>query len=129
MNAGFFVPYNGKCLGNIISDGTLVRTAGNVRNANFGLRSDGTFVVGYLSDEEVRSSANPFRQVVTGVVWLVRNGTSFVNQSLGEECANNEETGTMKTFAEVLSARSAVGHDKEGRLVLAKVEGESLKRG
>ena len=129
MNAGFFVPYTGKCLGNIVSDGTLVRTANNIRNANFGLRGDGTFVVGYLSDREVKSPANLFRQVVSGVVWLVRNGTSFVNQSLGEECANNEETGTMKAFAEVESARSAVGHDKDGRLVLAKVEGETFRRG
>ena len=106
-----------------------MRTANNIRNANFGLRDDGTFVVGYMSDQEVKSTVNPFKQLVSGVVWLVRNGTSFVNQSLGEECANNEETGSMKAFAEVVSARSAVGHDRNGRLVLAKVEGETWKRG
>ena len=120
---------SGTCLGNMVSDGRIVQTTGNQQNANFGIREDGTIVVGYIPDEEVRNTTNPFRQLVTGVVWLVRNGTNYVNESKKLECASHQDTGRMDTFVDVLSARSALGHDAQGRLVMAQVEGQTHHRG
>ncbi len=121
VNAGYFKVSSGDCLGNIVSDGRLVQTSGDEQNANFGIRQDGTIVVGYLPDSEIQNSSNPFRQLVTGVVWLVRNGSSFVNESIQLECSSHEDTGKMDLFASVLSARTAVGHDAKGRVIIVQV--------
>lgn len=128
-NAGYFNVANGRCLGNIVSNGHLVQSSEGVQNANFGIREDGTIIVGYISEEELHNSSNPFRQLVTGVIWLVRNGTNYVNESMYLECSEHEDTGKMETFVNVLSARSAIGHDKDGRLVMARVEGQTHHRG
>ncbi|CAI8027068.1 N-acetylglucosamine-1-phosphodiester alpha-N-acetylglucosaminidase [Geodia barretti] len=128
-NGGFFVVVSGQCLGNIVSDGRVVRTTNNEQNANFGIREDGSIVVGYIPDEEILNTTNPFRQLVTGVVWLVRNGTNYVDESKKMECADHEDTGHMDTFVEVMSARSALGHDAQGRLVMAQIEGQTHRRG
>ena len=58
---------------------------------------------------------------MSGVIWLVRNGSSFVNESMTLECSSHEDTGRMKTFVDVISARTAIGHDADGRLVIAQV--------
>lgn len=120
-NGGYFTVLNGQCLGNIVSDGRVVQTANDEQNANFGIRHDGTIVVGYIPDEEIVNTTNPFRQLISGVIWLVRNGTNYVNESIHLECASHEDTGNMKTFASVVSARTALGHDDQGRLVMAQV--------
>lgn len=129
VNAGYFNVHNGQCLGNIVSDGRLVQTSNDEQNANFGIRQDGTITVGYIPDEEIQKSANPFRQLVAGVVWLVRNGTNFVNESMELECSSHEDTGKMETFVNVISARTALGHDALGRVVIAQVNGQTHKRG
>lgn len=128
-NGGYFVMVSGQCLGNIVSDGRIVQTADNQQNVNFGIREDGTIVVGYIPDEDILNTTNPFRQLVTGVIWLVRNGTNYVNESKKLECADHEDTGRMDTFVDVISARSALGHDVHGRLVMAQVEGQTHRRG
>jgi len=46
QNAGFFHPEKHCCLGNVVSDGRLVRDSGGVQNAQFGIRRDGSLVVG-----------------------------------------------------------------------------------
>ena len=38
-------------------------------------------------------------------------------------------TGTLKQFADVEAGRVAVGHDREGRLVIVQIDGETWKRG
>ena len=121
VNAGYFKVRNGHCLGNIVSDGRIVQTSNDEQNANFGIRRDGTISVGYIPDEEILNSTNPFRQLVAGVIWLVRNGTNFVNESMELECSSHEDTGKMETFVNVISARTALGHDAEGRVVIAQV--------
>lgn len=121
VNAGYFDVHSGRCLGNIVSDGRIVQTSNDEQNANFGIREDGTINVGYIPDREIRNTSNPFRQLVSGVVWLVRNGSSFVNESMKLECASHEDTGKMETFINVISARTAIGHDANGRLVIAQV--------
>lgn len=46
QNGGFFGTKGGECLGNVVSDGVLVRDSGGVQNAQFGIRRDGTLVFG-----------------------------------------------------------------------------------
>lgn len=48
----------------------------------------------YLSEDEVLDRVNPFVQLVSGVVWLLRSGEVYINESLQAECAKSEETGT-----------------------------------
>lgn len=128
-NGGYFSMTTGDCYGNIVSDGRRVQSSLDVTNANFGIRSDGAIVVGYIPNEELNSEDNPFKQVVAGVIWLVRNGSNYVNQSMEMESTAHEDTGNMETFVHVMSARTALGHDSRGRLVMAQVEGQTGKRG
>lgn len=128
-NGGYFSMTTGDCYGNIVSDGKIVQTSPNVTNANFGIRSDGSIVVGYIPNEEVSSDENPFKHLIAGVIWLVRNGSNYVNQSMEVESNVHEDTGSMETFVNVMSARTAIGHDSAGRLVMAQVEGQTGKRG
>uniref|UniRef100_A0A8K9UCK6 N-acetylglucosamine-1-phosphodiester alpha-N-acetylglucosaminidase n=1 Tax=Oncorhynchus mykiss TaxID=8022 RepID=A0A8K9UCK6_ONCMY len=81
------------------------------QNAQFGIRRDGTL---YLSDE-----ANPIVQLVSGVVWLLRD---------------SQETGrTFRHFVDMMSARTAVGHDEEGKRILLPclfhIDGQRDRRG
>ncbi|KAM7421619.1 hypothetical protein PAMA_015662 [Pampus argenteus] len=129
QNAGFFNTNTGECLGNVVSDGVMVQDSGGVQNAQFGIRRDGTLVFGYLSEEDVVDKSNPFIQLVSGVVWLLRNGEVYINQSLEAECDRTQETGVFRRFVDVVSARTAVGHDADGKLILFHIDGQTDKRG
>ncbi|XP_041650173.1 N-acetylglucosamine-1-phosphodiester alpha-N-acetylglucosaminidase-like [Cheilinus undulatus] len=129
QNGGFFNTKTSACLGNIVSDGTLVQDSGGIQNAQFGIRKDGTLVFGYLSQEDVLNQSNPFVQLISGVVWLLRNGEVYISQSLVAECDKTQETGVFQTFVDVTSARTAVGHDSEGRLILFQIDGQTGERG
>ena len=129
INAGFFNTHTAGCLGNIISNGKVVHNSNGIQNANFGIRSDGTIVTGYLSEDDVTKKNNPFVQLVSGVGWLIRNGEVYINESRKAECADTEETGTIDRFFNVVSARSAVGHDKDGRIIIATIDGKTDKEG
>ncbi|KAG9355805.1 hypothetical protein JZ751_000647 [Albula glossodonta] len=129
QNGGYFNMETGECLGNVVSDGTLVRNSRGIQNAQFGIKKDGTLVFGYLSQEDVLDEVNPFVQLVSGVVWLLRNGNIYINESMAVECEETQETGTFHRFVNVISARTAVGHDQEGRLVLFHIDGQTDVRG
>lgn len=45
-SGGFFGMETGECLGNVVSGGRRVSSAGGLRNAQFGIRRDGTLVTG-----------------------------------------------------------------------------------
>uniref|UniRef100_A0A3Q3VRW5 EGF-like domain-containing protein n=1 Tax=Mola mola TaxID=94237 RepID=A0A3Q3VRW5_MOLML len=129
QNGGFFNTKSNWCLGNVVSDGRMVQDSGGVQNAQFGIRRDGTLVFGYLSQDEVSDHTNPFVQLFSGVVWLLRNGEVYINQSLVAECDKTQETGLFRTFVNVVSARTAVGHDTEGKLILFQIDGQTGVRG
>ncbi|XP_062848373.1 N-acetylglucosamine-1-phosphodiester alpha-N-acetylglucosaminidase [Trichomycterus rosablanca] len=129
QNGGYFVTGSGLCLGNIVSDGRLVQDSKGVQNAQFGIRKDGTLVFGYLSEEDVLDEVNPFVQLISGVVWLLRAGEVYINESIQAECSKTQETGTFRRFVNVISARTAVGHDREGRLILFHIDGQTDHRG
>lgn len=133
-NAGFFfpdknktIPY-GTCYGNIISEGKVVQKTG-IQNANFGIRRDGTVVIGYLSEDEVTDQSNPFVQLVTGVGWILRNGTNYLKESKKAECKDTQTTGGLDTFFTVVSARTVLGVDDNGHVHLIHVDGKTNKRG
>lgn len=48
----------------------------------------------YLSEEEVLDKENPFVQLVSGVVWLLRSGEIYINESLHAECEASQKSGT-----------------------------------
>uniref|UniRef100_A0A4W5LEK2 N-acetylglucosamine-1-phosphodiester alpha-N-acetylglucosaminidase n=1 Tax=Hucho hucho TaxID=62062 RepID=A0A4W5LEK2_9TELE len=125
MNSGL----RPECLGNVVCDGVQVRDSGGVQNAQFGIRRDGTLVFGYLSEEDVLDEANPFVQLVSGVVWLLRDSHVYINRSVEAECDRTQETGTFDHFVDVVSARTAVGHNDEGKLILFHIDGQMDRRG
>ncbi|XP_036876805.2 N-acetylglucosamine-1-phosphodiester alpha-N-acetylglucosaminidase isoform X3 [Manis javanica] len=129
QNGGFFRMDTGECLGNVVSDGRRVSSAGGLQNAQFGIRRDGTLVTGYLSEEEVLDTENAFVQLLSGVVWLIRNGSVYINESQAAECDETQETGSFTKFVNVISARTAVGHDRKGQLVLFHADGQTEQRG
>ncbi|XP_039741217.1 N-acetylglucosamine-1-phosphodiester alpha-N-acetylglucosaminidase isoform X2 [Pteropus medius] len=129
QNGGFFRMDTGECLGNVVSDGQRVSSAGGLQNAQFGIRRDGTLVTGYLTEEEVLDTKNPFVQLLSGVVWLIRNGSVYINESQAAECEETQETGSFSKFVNVISARTAVGHDRKGQLVLFHADGQTEQRG
>ncbi|XP_053413374.1 N-acetylglucosamine-1-phosphodiester alpha-N-acetylglucosaminidase isoform X2 [Nycticebus coucang] len=129
QNGGFFRMSTGECLGNVVSDKRRVSSSGGLQNAQFGIRRDGTLVTGYLSEEEVLDTENPFVQLVSGVIWLIRNGSIYINESQATECDETQETGSFSKFVNVISARTAVGHDQKGQLVLFHADGQTEQRG
>ncbi|KAK1794964.1 hypothetical protein P4O66_010161 [Electrophorus voltai] len=129
QNGGFFNMHSGQCYGNIVSDGRLVQNSRGLQTAQFGIRKDGTLVFGYLSEDDILDKVNPFVQLVSGVVWLLRAGEVYINESMQAECDQTQETGTFQRFVDVTSARTAVGHDMEGRLILFHVDGQTDRRG
>ncbi|XP_058290094.1 N-acetylglucosamine-1-phosphodiester alpha-N-acetylglucosaminidase isoform X3 [Hylobates moloch] len=129
QNGGFFRMNSGECLGNVVSDERRVSSSGGLQNAQFGIRRDGTLVTGYLSEEEVLDTENPFVQLLSGVVWLIRNGSIYINESQATECDETQETGSFSKFVNVISARTAIGHDRKGQLVLFHADGQTEQRG
>ncbi|XP_076370928.1 N-acetylglucosamine-1-phosphodiester alpha-N-acetylglucosaminidase-like isoform X2 [Tachypleus tridentatus] len=129
INAGFFNTHTGACLGNLVSDGRKVQDSGGLQNTHFGITKNGSIFIGYLAEEEIQNGPGDFLQLVTGVGWILRNGYSFTNVSKYLECEDIEETGTVEKFINVLSARTVVGHDKEGRVVIVQIDGKTLYDG
>lgn len=127
-NAGFFNTSSHACIGDIVTAGRVVQTSA-LHNVNFGIRN-GTFVVGYVDAEEVMDSSKPFDALVSGIAWLVRDGKSYVHESVlgGKEDMHSGQT-TGSAFATVRSARTALGHDRDGKLLMLQVEGETGRRG
>ena len=96
-NAGYFNthhawPKQGGCFGNIVTDGVVVQH-GLHRNVNFGLLADGRWAVGYYNVEDWGNGSSRLEQVVSGVVWLVRDGVNYVSKSISEDDMEVQETG------------------------------------
>ncbi|KAM9351872.1 N-acetylglucosamine-1-phosphodiester alpha-N-acetylglucosaminidase-like [Symphorus nematophorus] len=121
-NAGFFNATSNQRLSNVVSDGRMVRDSGGQQDAQFGIRKDGSLVFGYLSQEDVLDRSNPFIQLVSGVVWLRKHKER-------ERQSQNPNTKVFCDFVDVLSARTVVGHDADGNLILFHVDGKTKKRG
>ncbi|CAK8695894.1 unnamed protein product [Clavelina lepadiformis] len=127
QNGGFYVSRTGACLGNIVSDGRLIRNSHGVQNAHFGITRNGTIIVGYLSEKDVKTL--DFQQLVGGVIWMIRNGASYIDEAVQLEEESTQETGTLRYFADVQTGRSAIGHDSNGQVVFVQVDGRTKETG
>ncbi|XP_064610532.1 N-acetylglucosamine-1-phosphodiester alpha-N-acetylglucosaminidase-like [Liolophura sinensis] len=127
INAGFFNTKTGECLGNVVSDGRLVQDSGGIQNAHFGILKNGSLFFGYLSESFLLET--DFLQLVGGVFWVIRDGESHLNESIYLECEDTEETGTLQTFADVNSARTVIGVDKDGRVIIVQMDGKTHSNG
>lgn len=126
-NAGLFNTENGQCYGNIVSDGRLVQDTEGIQNAHFGITKTGELFFGYLS--EIDLVKDDFLQLVGGVIWVLKDGEEYVDESIASECRDTEETGTLQKFASVMSARTLVGHDDQGRVMVLQIEGKTGRFG
>ena len=129
INAGFFNVNDGKCYGNLVSDGYVVQTG--PANVNFGIRKSGKIEVGYINASEVEENdraEDPFLQLVAGVLWLVRDGKAYVNTSMQLEYPSTQG-GTLSQFRAFKSARVAIGHDKNGVVKVVQIDGKTWDRG
>jgi len=122
-NAGFFNVTSGVCFGDVISNGNIWQTSSK-KNVNFGLRN-GKYVIGYVESNEIRNESNPFDTLISGLVWLVREGKSYVYESIYEDAEDLTAQSTGDRFATVKSARTAIGFNREGHLLILQVEGET----
>ncbi|XP_076808783.1 N-acetylglucosamine-1-phosphodiester alpha-N-acetylglucosaminidase-like isoform X2 [Clavelina lepadiformis] len=127
QNGGFYVSRTGACLGNIVSDGRLIRNSHGVQNAHFGITRNGTIIVGYLSEKDVKTL--DFQQLVGGVIWMIRNGASYIDEAVQLEEESTQETGTLRYFADVQTGRSAIGHVSNGQVVFVQVDGRTGETG
>ncbi|GAQ83884.1 N-acetylglucosamine-1-phosphodiester alpha-N-acetylglucosaminidase [Klebsormidium nitens] len=129
-NGALFNVTTGGCLGNLVSNGVVIQAPGT-QNVNFGLRN-GNFVIGYVSALEAQGRAAgkvPFDQLTSGVVWLVKGGQNNVQQDLPYEDPSTQTTGTIQDFASIVSARTAIGHNAAGEILLLQLDGQSNVRG
>merc|ERR1711881_201312 len=45
------------------------------------------------------------------------------------ETPTSQATGSLRSFATVISARTAIGHNSKGQVVLVQIDGQTYKRG
>jgi len=112
-NGGPFImgqpPTAATCLGYAISDG-MTGSSLATNFASFGLTKKNNFILGVLQPADV--TALDFVQLITGFGWLVRDGVA--QQSTDTEVA----------------PRTAIGVDKQGRLLMLEVDGiEATRQG
>lgn len=117
------------------------RAAGLV---SFGIRG-GSYVVGAVTADEAEDADNPFQNLISGAGWLVRAGVNHVEASArdghldvlrnngggggsdddGAEAAGDGDGdgdgGWLEDVLVAKLARTAIGHDSEGRLILLQV--------
>jgi N-acetylglucosamine-1-phosphodiester alpha-N-acetylglucosaminidase len=127
-NGGFFVPESrGEplgCVGPITSDRRVIQGASK-QNVFLGIeRLPGgqfQYAAGYAPPEELNS--RDWVQLLSGVVWLVKDGVSFVKESLGFDDFSAETSGDGATFASLVAPRLAAGFDRNGSFMLVAVDG------
>ncbi|CAN0281564.1 unnamed protein product [Ectocarpus sp. 4 AP-2014] len=139
----------GSCaVGHLVGGGQVFQAEEGTAMVSFGVRGD-SFVVGTITSEEVLDEQNPFQNLISGAGWLVRAGVNHVEASArdghldvlldddddgeGEEgggsggsgsgSAGVGEGGALDDLLVAKLARTAIGHDSEGRLILLQTSG------
>eukprot|EP00521_Asterionellopsis_glacialis_P014953 CAMPEP_0195308146 /NCGR_PEP_ID=MMETSP0707-20130614/38075_1 /TAXON_ID=33640 /ORGANISM="Asterionellopsis glacialis, Strain CCMP134" /LENGTH=266 /DNA_ID=CAMNT_0040372405 /DNA_START=336 /DNA_END=1136 /DNA_ORIENTATION=- len=113
-NGGPFQSYrNGGCTGEVIIGGKVVSGEFSSLSSvvGFGVTNDNRWLFGRLANE-IEAQQLGINYFVTGFGWLVYNGLNALT--------SNKTESNMETLS---SARTAVGVDHEGRLVLLVVDG------
>lgn len=126
INAGYFNIRTNECIGNLVSNSKIIqKTPPETVNAGFGITKSGNLAFGYVPHAELEN----FSQFVNGVIWIIKDGQVNIQNAVDIETSSSQATGSLYQFADIVSARTAVGHDKDGRLVIVQVDGQSYKRG
>jgi hypothetical protein len=128
-NAGFFNPHTGDCYGNLVSNGNILQLSGS-ENVNFGIRRDGSVVVGYMSPSDIVQTGQiggGWKQLIQGMGWLVRNGKPYLQ--FDREDFSRQMTGSSDFFIKVKAPRLALGVDKQGRILILQFDGDENVRG
>ena len=112
MNAGYFDVPTGGCLGHLVTNGNQIKTADVPSFSSFGITQDGYYVTGHLDDD---LAGLQFAQLVSGMGWMVRNGTAY---------AAKDNIGFLATYAR--APRTAIGHDALGNLLIATADGNEF---
>uniref|UniRef100_A0A7S3DJ58 Phosphodiester glycosidase domain-containing protein n=1 Tax=Palpitomonas bilix TaxID=652834 RepID=A0A7S3DJ58_9EUKA len=129
VNGALFNTSSFDCFSNVVTNG-IPRVVKQLGNVHFGVKKDGSLFMGYLNVSDVvnlKTNKTPFKELIGGAIWLVENGTNVVERSAAEEDISFQETG--RGFVSVRSARTALGYDKDGRLLLMAVEGKTWTDG
>lgn len=134
-NAGFYNPEENSthsCIGTLVSNYQW-KSGTSARVATFALDHSNRIFVGYLNSSmlsshhrrsQFSSYSTEWRTVVSGLVWLVRNGQNFVNDAMSLEDFKVQTTGNPTKFRNILAPRLGLGHDVLGRVVVVAVDGE-----
>jgi len=110
------------CIGNVVGDGVIHNTGPfNETNVNFGVLANGSWVIGYISPEMVKS--NMFSQLVQGLGWIVHEGKSYVDE--GWEEAYTAAGSSGDEYKSMTSGRTAVGWTAEGKLIILQYDGHT----
>jgi exopolysaccharide biosynthesis protein len=128
-NAGFFNPSTGDCYGNLVSDGRIIQLFGT-ENVNFGIRKDGSVVVGYMAPSDIvriGQLGGGWKQLIQGMGWLVRNGKPYLK--FFREDFSHQMTGDPDFFVRVKAPRLALGVNLEGHIMLLQFDGDENVRG
>lgn len=78
---------------------------------------DGQFLLGYISGAAVQDSNPRIRELVTGVLWLVRDNKLYHNVS-----ANREHP--QQHFIDEMAPRVAMGTGAKGELMMLEIDGD-----
>lgn len=129
-NGGFFIPGDDvtdhKCIGPIVSDGYW-RHKEHRNNVMFGIRApregdtNTTYFFGYMDPETMSSTR--WLQLLSGVVWLVRDGKVNVQDSMKYENFTAQRSGDGEHFRTLKAPRLSVGVNGAGELMLLAVDG------
>jgi len=117
VNAGYFNVTDSACIGNVISHGVIVQTVPvSEGNVNFGIKN-GKYHIGYIAPQDMVG----FDMLVSGVVWLVRDGKNNVDRGWKEANITVQTSGNK--YATNLASRTAVGWDANGQLLVLQIDG------
>lgn len=120
MNGGFFDKRTGNCIGNLISNSKIIQKT-NLKNINFGIFKN-QFFTGYLNESEIEKYE--FKELISGLIWLVKNQKNYVIESSKYEDEKIQQTGSFSLFLNIRASRTSIGHDKEGNLLLLQMDGD-----
>lgn len=121
--AGYFNMSSFACAGNLVAGGKVIQTSSR-KNVNLGVRGD-SLVVGYVPKEEILDEEKPFDFLVAGSGWLVRNGLSYVQESFGKDAEDSSHQ--PDNFKHSRIARTALGYNAKGELMILQMSGESSR--
>ncbi|CAN0006325.1 unnamed protein product, partial [Discosporangium mesarthrocarpum] len=109
------------CAGHVVSQRKVLHVDDGTGLVSFGIR-DRKFVVGHVTAQEVLDDQHPFEDLVSGAGWVVRDGLNHVESSVRD----GDMVGLAGGLVGARMARTAVGHDREGRLILVQVGGTAF---